>query len=161
MAFETITTQEQFDEMVKDRLEREREKFSGFDEYRTKAGEYDTVKKERDEFQESIKALQKAIEGDEENAGYKKRVEELSGEVEKYKINTLKTAIAREKGIPTEFADRLTGKDEEELRKDAESIAKVFKTGRRQQPLASNEPNTIDKKTAAMKNMLDKLKGEN
>ena len=41
MAFEAITTQEQLEGVIKDRLEREREKFAGFEDYKKKAGEYD------------------------------------------------------------------------------------------------------------------------
>ena len=72
----------------------------------------------------------------------------------------MKAKVARNSGIPIELADRLSGKDEEELKKDAESMSKILKKSRKPQPLASNDNDKIDKKRAAMKDMLTGLKGE-
>ena len=158
--FKTIETQEQFDAAIQDRLKREAEKYAGFDEYKKKAERYDDVKAERDGFETTIAELNKAINGDDKNPGYKKQVEELNGQVKSYKVREMKAKVARENGIPIELADRLSGKDEEELKKDAESMSKILKTNRKQQPLASNDVDKIDKKRAAMKDMLTGLKGE-
>lgn len=160
MAFEAITTQEQFNEAIRERLNREKEKYSGFEEYKEKAEAYDGLKEKSDGFEVTIAELNKAIDGDEETPGYKKQIEELNGKVKKYEIHELKTKIARECGIPSELADRLTGKDEKELKEDAESMSKILKAGRKPQPLASDDPDKIDKKRAAMKSMLAGLKGE-
>ena len=158
--FKTIETQEQFDAAIQDRLKREAEKYAGFDEYKKKAESYDDLKAERDRFETTITELSKDIDGDDKNPGYKKQSEELTGQVKSYKIHEMKAKVARNSGIPIELADRLSGKDEEELKKDAESMSKILKKSRKPQPLASNDNDKIDKKRAAMKDMLTGLKGE-
>lgn len=160
MSFEAITTQEQLDAVIKDRLERERSKFEGYDDYKQKAEGYDELKGKTDDYETTIAELKKAINGDEKNPGYKKQVEELQGKVKGYETSLVKMRIAHENGIPFELAERLSGDNEEELKKDAETIAKFLKSAKGAPPLGSTEHQKADSKKAAMKNMLAGLKGE-
>ena len=161
MAFEAITTQEQLDGVIKDRLEREREKFAGFEDYKKKAGEYDELKKKADGYEATIADYKKAVDGDDKTLGYKKQLEELKGKVKGYETSSVKMRIAHENGIPYELAERLSGDDEEAIKKDAESMAKFLKSSGRRAPLASTEPEGgVDEKREAMKKMLTGLKGE-
>lgn len=132
--FEAITTQEQLDAVIKDRLERERktltEKYSDYDDLKEKVSDYD----------KQLSALQTKVKG--------------------YESDSVKTRIAHETGIPYELASRLTGEDENSIRKDAETVAKLLKTGQQPAPLKSTEPGDVDGKRAAMKNVLAGLKGE-
>lgn len=161
MAFEAITTQEQLEGVIKDRLEREREKFAGFEDYKKKAGEYDELKKKADGYEATIADYKKAVDGDDKTPGYKKQLEELKGKVKGYETSSVKMRIAHENGIPYELAERLSGDDEEAIKKDAESMAKFLKASGRRAPLASTEPEGgLDEKREAMKKMLTGLKGE-
>ena len=99
MAFEAITTQEQFDEAIRERLNREKEKYSGFEEYKKKAEDYDGLKEKSDVFEVTIAELNKAIDGDEETPGYKKQIEELNGKVKKYEIPETRKLGKEEKEI--------------------------------------------------------------
>lgn len=71
---------------------------------------------------------------------------ELTQELEKHKLDKLKMQIAYEAGIPLEIYDKLEGKTEEELRKDAEIIAEHMTKQKKILPLAkatkiySNDP---------------------
>ena len=78
-----------------------------------------------------------------------------------YETSSVKMRIAHENGIPYELAERLSGDDEEAIKKDAESMAKFLKASGRRAPLASTEPEGgVDEKREAMKKMLTGLKGE-
>lgn len=157
--FKEITTQEQLDEIIGERLKGEARKYEGFDEYKEKAGLYEELKIKSDGYEETIENMRKEIDGDNENAGYKKQIAELQGKVKGYENSSVKMRIAHENGIPYELAERLSGDDEEAIKKDAEIMAKYLKAGGKA-PLASTEPSNVEGKKAAMKNMLAGLKGE-
>ena len=112
-----------------------------------------------DGFEQRIAALNKEINGDGENLGYKKQLEEMQGRIKGYETSSLKMRIAHENGIPFELADKLSGSDEEAIKKDAETMAKFLKK-KDVPPLAGGDPQKIDNKKTAMKNMLANLKGE-
>ena len=159
MAFEPITTQEQLDKVIGDRIAGVKAKYEGFDDYKKKAEDYDALKKKADGFEQQVTALNKEINGDDENPGYKKQMEEMQGKIKKYETDSMKVRIANENGIPLELAERLSGDDEESLKKDAETMAKFLKK-KDVPPLGQSEPQKMDGKKAAMKNMLANLKGE-
>ena len=77
-----------------------------------------------------------------------------------YETATVKMKIAHETGIPFELASKLSGDDEEAIRKDAEVMSKFMNKQKEPAPLASTEPPLADNKRIAMKNMLKGLKGE-
>lgn len=161
MAFEAITTQEQLEGVIKDRLEREREKFTGFEDYKKKAEKYDELKKKADGYEAALEDYKKEVDGDDKTPGYKKQLEELKGKVKGYETSSVKMRIAHENGIPYELADRLSGDDEEAIKKDAERMSKFLKASGRRAPLASTEPEGgVDGKRAAIKKMLAGMKGE-
>lgn len=87
-------------------------------------------------------------------------VTELRAQIKGYETAALKQRVAREKGIPAEMADRLSGETEKDLRADAEAIAGILKAIKGPAPLANPEPHEPDSKTAALTNMLHDLKGE-
>lgn len=160
MSFEAITTQEQLDVVIKDRLDRERSKFEGYEDFKKKAGEYDELKTKADGYEKTIAAMKLEIDGDDKNPGYKKQIEDLQGRVKGYETSSVKMRIAHENGIPYELAGRLAGDNEEAIKKDAESMAKLLKASKPTAPLASTDPTKLDSKKAAMKNLLAGLGGE-
>ena len=92
-------------------------------------------------------------------------IKELEDKVKKYESDSVKTKIARAAGLPDEMADRLRGTTEEEMKADAESLAKLV-SKKDVAPLGDPEPDKgsggsdDDKKNASLKKMLKELKGQ-
>ena len=151
--FTPIETQEQLDGIIGERLKRDREaqakKYEGYitpDAYAAKCKEYD----------DTIAGLQKSIEDSKTVA---KELESTKAQIKKYEIGSVKTKVAHELGLPFEMAERLRGETEEDIRKDAESIQGMFPK-KPAPPLRSDDDSTVDTKKAAMKKMLEGIKGE-
>lgn len=129
--FTPITTQEQLDAVIAARLKRDRE---------TQKKDFDSQILERDakikEFEKQIGELGKQLEA----SGKKDdTIKELEGKVRTYETASMRTRIAHEVGLPYELASRLTGEDEDSVRKDAESLNKLI--GHRSvAPMATGEP---------------------
>ena len=68
--------------------------------------------------------------------------------------------VAHETGLPYEMADRLTGSNEEEIKKDAESLVKLIGNQNKIPPLANHDTKPGDAITEAYKKMAKGLKGE-
>ena len=94
-------TQAEVDAIVGERLARERQKYSDYDELKSKAAEYDKA-------QEANAKLQAKLDGMEK---------------EKKLLDT-RSKVAKEKGIP---ADLLTGEDEDTCKAQADAILKFAK----------------------------------
>ena len=151
--FKTIETQEELDNIVKERLRREREKF----------GDYDDLKKRVSELESENGALKATAEETKQTiAESDARIIELQGQVSNYETASLRTRIALQNGLPYDLADRLQGADEEELRADAERLAGFMRPATPPAPLRDTEPPMGDDKTMQMKQMLRELqpKGE-
>lgn len=154
MAFKTIETQEQFDELVKDRIERAKE---------SARREVADLTKERDELLNKLKAnetgskdkdgvieqLRKELEDNQ------KTVAELTGEIGGLKAEATKIRIARESGLPYEMASRLNGDTEEELKADAESLKGFI--SQKSAPLAGYEREPQDDKKSMIASMLSSM----
>ena len=134
MPFTPINTQEEFDAAIRDRLERERGKYADYEDLKTQVS---TLTTERDT------ALQQVADRD--------------AKIAKYETDSVKTRIAREKGIPAEMAHRLTGSTEEEIAQDADAMAKIFQTAKGAAPLFDNSQPVGDDKDAALKQLLQNL----
>lgn len=152
--FTPITTQEDFDRAISDRIKREREtlekKYSDYAELKERTAAYD---KQLGELKASLEdSTKKASE-------HEKTVADLTGKITSYELTSLKTRIAHELGIPYELAGRLTGNDEKALRADAETLSKLVSTGKSTPPLKSTEP-PAGEKDAEYKKLLNQLKGE-
>ena len=151
--FKTIETQEELDNIVKERIRREREKF----------GDYDDLKKRVSELESENSALKSTVEDDKQTrAGLDAQITELQGQVSNYETANLRTRIALQNGLPYDLADRLQGADEEALRADAERLASFMRPATPQAPLRDTEPPIGDNKEMQMKQMLHELqpKGE-
>ena len=62
--FTPITTQEQLDKVIGERIAGVKAKYEGFDDYKKKAEDYDALKVKSDGFEQQIVALNKEINGD-------------------------------------------------------------------------------------------------
>lgn len=119
--FKTIETQEDFDKMIQKRLEqKEREVLERFKDYSSP----DDVAALKADFEKKIKESEDAHKKDKETFDAReKELLELKSRAEGAEKKLLKGKIAIEKGIPYELADRLVGDNEDEITKDAETVA--------------------------------------
>lgn len=133
--FTPIMTQEDFDAAISERLEREQAKYS----------DYDTIKSDLGTLRVQLSAKDAEIST-------------LQGKVKGYETDSVKTRIALETGLPLDLRTRLTGETEEEIRADANKLAKLFVQQKGPAPLRDTEPPVADEKTAAYKSLLNNLK---
>src|SRR5699024_6739656 len=102
--FEPITSQEELDRRIAKRLERERNKYSDYEELQAKAAQFD-------ELQEANKTEQQKLT---------ERAEKAEREAEAAQLEILRFRIAAESGITENVELILTASDEETMRKQAE-----------------------------------------
>ena len=128
--FKPIETQEAFDKAVQDRLNREREKFS----------DYDQLKSRNTELESEVAALQTAAEDIKKTIDERDQtISELSAKNAGYETANLRTRIAVQNGLPLDLADRLVGDDEATLKADAERLAGFIKGADPVPPLGSKD----------------------
>lgn len=141
--FKPIMTQEEFDLAIGPRLQRERE--TAVKPY----ADYEQIKKDLGTAQGQLAQRDNTIV-------------ELNKQIKGYETDSAKTRIALETGLPYELRTRLAGETEEELKKDAEALVKLIGQQKKQDPAPLRDPEgpPPDKKTAAFKGLLDKLKEE-
>lgn len=108
-AFEAITSQEQLNAVLADRLKRERAKYGDYSDLKAKAARLDEIE------QAAKSDLEKATEA---NA-------KLTAELEALKLNQLRTEIAVSKGLDPASARFLTGTTQEQIEADADDLVKL------------------------------------
>lgn len=123
--FKAITSQEEFDAAIKSRIERCK---SSTTEEVTKKFDGWVSPEEAKKTTDQIEALTKA------NEESKKTISELTAKNSAYEAARKKTQIAQACGLPLELADRITGNDEEEMKKDAEKLAALLKPTHQPRP---------------------------
>ena len=89
-----------------------------------------------------------------------KTIKELQEKVQKYESDSVKTRIAQEFGLDASLANRLTGETEEDIRKDAEALKSIVGSTSVQRINFSPESTAKEEENAALKNMLQAMKGE-
>lgn len=127
--FKAISTQEEFDAAIKERIERERNKYADYEALKEKAQAAEKLQKSLDAVNAELERLNKESQATAATlAAHTKTVNELTARAETAERSLLCRKIAEEKNLPAALADRLTGKDESELRKDADTLAQFVKT---------------------------------
>lgn len=160
--FKPITSQEELDLVIKDRLNRQSEKHSR--ELSEKLASFEETKARLTESESKIGELTSLLEGNgTELDELKKQLEEKDAllserdaTLKKYERDSVKNNIATEYGIPRELADRLTGNTEEELRADAENLKAIIGVSK-VPPLARNNGGNVNSREAALKQMSEAL----
>lgn len=156
--FTPITTQEELNKIIGERVMQERRKYADYDSLKEKATAFDALKQKADGLETSVAGYTQQLSDfqkklDEQTAAMMEKDARLKG----YETDSVKTRIAHELGIPYELATRLSGEDEKSIRKDAELLVSVI--GRNNvAPLASQE-DAGTKKTAYAA-VLSQLRGE-
>lgn len=108
--FTPPASQADLDRIIENRLSRERAKYAGFDDLKSKAAEYDK--------------LTEASKSDLEKATA--RAEKAEAELATARAVQLRTEVAAAKGLPAELAARLAGATREELEADADALVKLI-----------------------------------
>ena len=109
MAFEAITTQEEFDKAISARLDRERsateKKYGDYEQLKEKAGKYDALASK--DYEGQIKTLNEQLKAAKETiTGHDAIVADLKKRAETAENTLLKTKVAHEAGLPMELAQR-------------------------------------------------------
>lgn len=153
--FTPITTQEEFDKAIGARLKRERDTVAK--EYEGRLSESETKLKD---YEGKVGTLSGQLEeAGKKNKEYESKIAERDGKIKGYESSAMKARIAHETGLPYEMAERLTGDDEEAIKKDAESLKKIIGSRKPAQRKSTEDP-VIDDKRAAMQRVLRKLNGK-
>lgn len=156
--FKAIETQEELDRIIGERLARDRE--AKQKELKEKYGDLEELSNSKKTLEEEISKLNAQIkEQTEKSTNFDTQLAEMQAKVKSYETASVKQRIAHEYGVPFEMAGRLTGETEDEIRSDAQTIAKFLKQ-KDAPPLGTTEPAGATGKEAAMKQLLNNLKGE-
>ena len=129
--FKPITTQEEFDAAIKERLSREKAKYSDYDQLKSLV---EDLKKENVDLKSTIEADRQS------KADADKQLEEMQNQISNYETASLRTRVALQYGLPYDLADRLQGTDEESFKADAERLAGFMKPVSKVAPVKSTEP---------------------
>lgn len=157
--FTKIETQEALDAIIKERLNRAEEKWQKQYEGYTSA---DDVAKLKADYEKQISDLNTSYaEKDKTYAEFDKTKAELEAKVATYETNSVKMRVAHETGLPYEMVERLKGSNEEEIKKDAESLVKLIGNQNKVPPMANHDVKPGgDEKLEAYKKLAKSLKGE-
>ena len=133
--FKTIETQEELDNIIKDRLDRNTKKITAevtkqFEGY---ISPDDAAKSKKALEDEITKLTAQITEKD-------TKIADITAKNTAYETAAVKAKIAREYGIPAELADRISGTNEDEYKADAENLAKFVAAGKPTAPMFSAEP---------------------
>ena len=130
MDFTAISTQEEFEARVRE----------VYGDVAGLQGQIDTLTNERDTHAATISQLQGQIKG--------------------FQTDALKRQIAAEKGIPLEFASRLTGESEADIKADADKMTGILRAYKGPAPLAEPAPHSENTSRARLRGLLGNMKGE-
>ena len=146
--FKPITTQEEFDAAIKERLSREKAKYS----------DYDQLKSRVTELEEENVGLKSTIEANNQSkADADKQLEDLQNKIAGYEMASLRTHVALQHGLPYDLADRLQGTDEESFKADAERLVGYIKKSQPVAPIRDSEPVLEKTENTLYKNLVQGL----
>lgn len=139
--FKVIETQEDFDKAIQKRLaQKDRESEEKYKDYLSP----DKVSALKEDYEKKIADANKALsEAKEKLANHDQIVSDLTTRATTAESDLLKSRIAHESGVPFELAGRLVGKNEEELKADAEKFASYL-APKSAPPLRSNDTQNND-----------------
>lgn len=152
--FKAITTQEELDSIIGERLKRQKE--SILKQYT----DYEDLKTKNVDLEKELTEIKKSLESSTSSkTELEKQIEELTEKVKAHDLSSLKIRYALENGIPYHLANRISGDDEDSIKADAQSLSDFFKSQTPPPPLKSTETNTKGE-DVAYQNILKGLKGE-
>lgn len=117
----------------------------------------DALKVMEKQFEETNKALEGLKSS---SSNHEQTVNELTSKLRAYEADALKSRIAIESGLPYELAGRLSGDDEDSIRRDAEALSRFIDQKQPLMPLKSTETPVVNSEDASYRTLLNNLKGE-
>lgn len=156
--FTPITTQEAFDNAIKERLERERsasaKKYEGY-------ASPEEIEKLKTDYSSTIAKLNAtAEENAKKYADFDNQIKSRDEKIKAYETDSVKTRIALENGIPYEMVSRVQGTTVEEITADCKALSNFIGNSKQVAPLANHEPKEEDAKSSAIRKLAKGLKGE-
>lgn len=156
MDFKPIETQEQFEDAIKDRVDRINKKYESWtspDKLQEIKDGYEQNASKKFEGYTSPEDLQTM------KNNYESQLEIIRNENTSLKASQLRSKVANEFKLPTEMASRLQGSTEEELRADAKTLAELVSTNKAVVlPLHGGSTGGSTDKNAAVKELLSQFK---
>ena len=148
MSFEAITTQEDFEARLKERLEQKERSVRSQIEGESKA-EVEKLKKLNEEYEEKLNVANAQIN---ELTGKVKEQNNYEETINNFKLRELKTKAALAQGLPYSLVDRIQGEDEESIENDVKTLAEYFAANQAGKipPLKDNEPEKTGEDSAYM-----------
>lgn len=149
--FKVIETQEDFDNAIKARLERERNK------YAEQLATFDSTKDELTKAMNQIGELTEALKASNEKiASFDSQIAEKETKIKEYELRSVKTQIAHELGLSYDAIEFLKGDDEASIKQSAETLKNLVGI-KATAPLASTERTPVDSEKAAYQELLNNL----
>lgn len=157
MEFTAITSQEQLDTVIADRLKRNEEKWAKkYEGYLSP----DDVTKKCGDYEKQIADLTNALDGaNKKAANFDKEIAEKNSLIKGYEVSSLKTKVAHESGLAYEAIEFLRGEDEESIKKSAEALKNLV--GSKPVPKFENEPDVSSSKNAEIRKLAQSLTPKN
>lgn len=153
--FQAITSQEQLDNVIGERLRRQKEQFE------EKIKEYEALKEENSKLQTELEQKNQFIEENKKETSMRTEdYENLEKELSSLKLQQLKQKIAINNGIPLDLANRLSGDNEETLLEDAKTLSQFINSNPTPQPLKSVEDTNVNDEDMAYRQLLNQIQGE-
>lgn len=121
--FKIINTQEEFDERIKERLERAEKKIR--EEYKGWTSPDDLKALNEKHGAEVLKLNQTHAEELKKYEGYDKTFEEQKSKIHALEVSALKTKIANAKQLPFDAIEFLQGDDEQSITESADRLSKL------------------------------------
>lgn len=121
--FKIINTQEEFDERIKERLERAEKKIR--EEYKGWTSPDDLKALNEKHGAEVLKLNQRHAEELKKYEGYDKTFEEQKSKIHALEVSALKTKIANAKQLPFDAVEFLQGDDEQSITESADRLSKL------------------------------------
>lgn len=158
--FQPITTQEEFDAAVKERLKRAEEKYSKKYEGYISPDEMDKTKKDYDA---QIADLNNAISAAKKKAEkFDADLAERDSKIKAYETSAIKSRVAHEVGLSYDSIEFLKGEDEASIKESAEALKGLIGQSALTTPLATEDKpsSTLSSSDTAMRSLARGLMGQ-
>lgn len=160
--FTPINSQEEFDKAISARINREREKYSGWispDKIKEEYVPLEAVNQIKADYDKQIADLNgSAEESAKKYADFDKQIAERDAQIKGFATEAMKTRVAFELGLPYGAAEFLRGEDEASIRESAEALKKLQAPAPVAPTFKDSASNESDGVTAAFKRMNPNIK---
>lgn len=155
--FKVINTQEEFDERIKERIERAEKKVR--DEFKGWSSPED-LKKIADQHAADLAKLNDShAEELKKYAGYDEKFTQQATRIHELEVGALKTRIANEKKLPWDAVEFLQGDDEKSINESADKLSRL--SAHSATFTRNTERDNVDSKESMWRDLASKLPSHN